>query len=157
MVTAAPPPRILIVDDEEAMREVLAQRLGGWGWETATAQDAADAREQMRLFEPSFVLSDVMLPDGSGLDVLRMVKAQRPECPVVLMTAHGTVDLAVDGMKGGAQDFLTKPIDYGRLQSILEQAAAGADPRAVDAGTAASWTERADGRGASAARRCGRH
>ncbi|MDX1383373.1 MAG: sigma-54 dependent transcriptional regulator, partial [Thermoanaerobaculia bacterium] len=116
---SAAPLRVLVVDDEEAMREVLAQRLGGWGFAVRTAESVAEARDELRAAAPDCVVSDVMLPDGSGLDVLRSVKKARGECPVVLITAHGTVDLAVDGMKAGAADFLTKPLDYERLRGVI--------------------------------------
>lgn len=112
-------PRILIVDDEPAMREVLSARLEAMGYEVVVAATGAEARERAALDAPDLVLSDVVLPDVSGLELLLGFKADDPDRPVVLMTAHGAIDMAVEAMKAGAQDFLTKPIDYRNLALVL--------------------------------------
>ncbi len=110
---------VLVVDDEEAMREVLRSRLEAWGYRVGLAAAAAEAERLARESEPAAVVSDVVLPDASGLELLERLRADQPDRPVVLITAHGTVDLAVEAMKRGAQDFLTKPLDYDKLKSIL--------------------------------------
>jgi DNA-binding NtrC family response regulator len=115
--------RILVVDDEEAMRAVLSTRLGAWGFEVALAESGEQALERVLDLDPDLVLSDVVLPGLSGIDLLRLFRAGDPDRPVVLMTAHGTVDNAVEAMKGGAVDFMTKPLDYERLREVLDRAA----------------------------------
>lgn len=114
--------RILVVDDEEAMREVLRERLRAWGFAVRATDDCESALTGLEAFDPQLIITDVMLPDGSGVDLLQSLQAQRPDLPVVLITAHGSVDLAVEAMKHGAKDFLTKPIDYDHLRSILQAA-----------------------------------
>lgn len=116
--------KVLVIDDEEAIRTVLESRLNAWGLEVYTADDLATAEAAIEEFQPEVLVSDVMLPDGSGVDLLRSLRRKKVEVPVVLITAHGTVDLAVDAMKLGALDFLTKPIDYERLVRSLEAAQA---------------------------------
>jgi DNA-binding NtrC family response regulator len=111
--------RILVVDDEEAMREVLEMRLQDWGFEVRLAADAPEAKELAHSWDPDMVISDVIMPGMSGLDLLRTLKADRPVRPVILVTAQGSIDLAVEAMKLGAQDFVTKPLDYAKLIAIL--------------------------------------
>lgn len=111
---------VLVVDDDETMREVLTVRLEDWGYEVSTAADASEARVAIERSRPSVVLADIVLPGLSGLDLLRHLKADDPERPVILMTGHGTVDLAVEAMKDGAEDFLTKPIETEKLQAALK-------------------------------------
>jgi DNA-binding NtrC family response regulator len=116
-------PKILIVDDEEAMLEVLRIRLEQWGYEVNLAHTGVEAQDLVGNFQPDIVLSDVVMPELSGLDLLKIFKKDAPDRPVVLMTAHGTVEMAVGAMKKGANDFLTKPLNYSKLKSILEAVA----------------------------------
>ncbi len=113
------PRRVLVVDDEPAMREVLGARLESMGYEVILAETGAEAIERAAVAAPDLVLTDVVLPDVSGIDLLRGLKADDPDRPVILMTAHGAIRLAVEAMKAGAQDFLIKPIDYGNLGMVL--------------------------------------
>lgn len=112
--------RILVVDDEEAMREVLRDRLQAWGFAVRVTGDCESAATGLEAFDPQLVISDVMLPDGSGVDLLGRLRELRPDLPVILMTSYASVDLAVDAMKLGARDFLTKPLDYEHLRSVLQ-------------------------------------
>jgi len=112
-------PTVLVVDDEDAMREVLALRLRPWGFAVAAAASGSEARALAESLAPVAVISDVVLPDVSGLELLRWLKAGDPRRPVILITAYGTIDAAVEAMKHGAQDFLTKPLDYARLRTLL--------------------------------------
>jgi DNA-binding NtrC family response regulator len=112
--------KILVVDDEETMREVFEMRLQGWGFDVRTAGDGHAAAELAQSYDPDIVISDVVMPELSGLDLLRSLKADRPNRPVVLMTAQGSIDLAVEAMKQGARDFVTKPLDYAKLRAILQ-------------------------------------
>jgi DNA-binding NtrC family response regulator len=114
---------VLVVDDEPALREVLSQRLQGWGFRVTTAADAIEADAALGLARPDLVLSDVVLPGLSGLDLLRRFKRHDPDLSVILMTAHANVDSAVEAMKEGATDFLTKPIDTETLRALLEAVA----------------------------------
>jgi len=120
--SSKPAKKILVIDDEEAMREVLQVRLAGWGYEVAVAADGAEARDLLARFEPDLVLSDVVLPDTEGTDLLRVFLAEDPDLPVILITAHGSVEKAVEAMKNGARDFLTKPLDYQNLRAVVEEA-----------------------------------
>ncbi len=114
--------KILVVDDEEAMREVLEMRLQEWGFDVRLAADGTVAQELALSYDPDIIISDVVMPDVSGLDLLRSLKAVRVDRPVVLVTAQGSIDLAVEAMKEGAQDFVTKPLDYNKLRAILQVA-----------------------------------
>ena len=118
------PLRVLVVDDEPAVREVLAVRIQGWGYAVRTAADMPETERQLREFVPDVVISDVVLGDTSGLDLLKRLKAGDPRRPVILITAHGSIDVAVEAMKGGAEDFLTKPLDYTKLHALLASMAA---------------------------------
>lgn len=102
-------------------------RLADWGYDVCVAADGAEAGRLIKDKErqPDIVISDVVLPDMTGLDLLSHLTVGDLTKPVIMMTAYGTVELAVDAMKQGAQDFLTKPLDYSKLKAVLE--AAGRD------------------------------
>jgi DNA-binding NtrC family response regulator len=116
--------RVMVVDDEAAMREVLEARLTRWGYEVQTADCAKAAAEVVARFDPDVVVSDLILPDATGLDVLEAVRAVGRPRTVLLITAYGTIDTAVKAIKAGATDFLTKPLDYPALRAKLEAAEA---------------------------------
>ncbi|HSL18176.1 MAG TPA: sigma-54 dependent transcriptional regulator [Methylomirabilota bacterium] len=115
--------RILVVDDEAAVREVLTQRLASWGHEVTAARDAEEAAGRAAAEAPDLVIADVVLPGLSGVELLERLKAGDPARPVVLITAHGSIDDAVAAMKRGADDFLTKPVDPELLRSMVESMA----------------------------------
>ena len=110
---------ILLVDDEESQRTVLAGFLRKRGFDVAAAAGAQEALRLAASRTIDLVLTDLRMPTGSGLDVLEGVHAINPEVPVIVMTAFGTVGSAVDAMKRGAADYLTKPIDWRRLSTVL--------------------------------------
>jgi len=116
--------RILIVDDEAAMREVLEMRLQEWGFEAFLAEDGEAGQKKAESCDPDIVISDIIMPEYSGMDLLRILRAGKPSRPIILMTAQASIDLAVEAMKLGALDFVTKPIDYSKLRAILEAAEA---------------------------------
>jgi len=91
-----------------------------WGYDVRLASDGAEARDTVESYDPDIVISDVVMPQLSGLDLLRCLKAGNPNRPVILITAHASIDLAVESMKQGAQDFITKPMDYPKLRAILK-------------------------------------
>jgi DNA-binding NtrC family response regulator len=114
--------KILVVDDEIAMREVLEMWLQEWGYEVFLAEDGLKGKEMAESVDPDIVISDIVMPQVSGMDLLRLLKSGNSERPIIMMTAQAGIDLAVDAMKQGAQDFVTKPIDYSKLKLILEAA-----------------------------------
>jgi DNA-binding NtrC family response regulator len=111
--------RILVVDDEPAMREVLEMRLSEWGYEVIVAATGAEARALAERERPDAVISDVVLPELSGLELLQSLTSGDQGRPVILVTAYGTIDEAVEAMKLGAYDFLTKPLEYAKLHATL--------------------------------------
>ena len=114
--------KVLIVDDEPAIREALEMILQEWGYDVRLASDGAEAKDLVESYDPEIVISDVVMPQLPGPDLLRCLKAGNPSRPVILVTAHASVDLAVESMKQGAQDFITKPMDYPNLRAILKAA-----------------------------------
>ena len=111
--------QLLVVDDDEAMRTVLRKRLSAAGHSVVTAADGGEAVRLAQETTPGAIVSDVMLPDTSGVELLAAFRKVVPDAPVILITAHATVDLAVEAMKEGAHDFLAKPIDFERLEDLL--------------------------------------
>jgi DNA-binding NtrC family response regulator len=111
--------KVLVIDDEAAMREVLEMRLKQWGFEVVVAKNAAEALAKADTESPDAVISDLVLPDISGLDLVERLQGGPEHRPVIMITAHGAVDTAVEAMKVGAMDFLTKPIDYDKLKVTL--------------------------------------
>jgi DNA-binding NtrC family response regulator len=112
--------KILVVDDEAAMREVLDMRLQEWGFDVCLAEDGIEGREKAESYDPDIVISDVIMPQISGMELLLALKASDPNRPIILVTAQASIDMAVDAMKQGATDYITKPIDYTKLKKILE-------------------------------------
>src|SRR5690606_32077881 len=121
---------VLIVDDEPALRDVITARLEHSGYECRAVGSVGEAESSLEEFDPDLVLSDVVMPGASGLELLRRLKSgARRRLPVVLMTAHGTIDTAVEAMKEGAEDFLTKPLDDAKLTALLESLVADMERR----------------------------
>jgi two-component system response regulator HydG len=138
--------KVLIVDDEPAIREVLEMILQEWGYDVRLASDGAEAKEMVETYDPDIVISDVVMPQLSGLDLLRCLKAGNPNRPVILITAHASIDLAVESMKQGAQDFVTKPMDYPKLRAILKASESDIEMRQTSR-TLTSELERGSGFG----------
>ncbi|MGH9786714.1 MAG: sigma-54-dependent transcriptional regulator [Terriglobia bacterium] len=116
------PLTVLIVDDEPAMRLVLEARLRSWGYAALLAPDAEEAERLVQSSDPDIVLTDVVMPGKSGLELLPVLKAGNRGRPVILLTAQGTIDMAVEAIKQGAHDFLTKPLDHAKLRAVLDAA-----------------------------------
>ena len=115
--------KILVVDDDAGIRESLEVLLTNWGFEVIQAPDAMVATSLVEKHDPDIVITDVVMPEISGLELLRTLKAGNPHRPILLFTAQGSIDMAVEAMKQGARDFLTKPItDLPKLRSLLEDA-----------------------------------
>jgi DNA-binding NtrC family response regulator len=128
-----PEGRILVVDDEEDVRLPLRIYLRGKGFEVFEANGVAAAQECARKHPLDAAIVDFSLPDGDGLDVLRALKAHDASLPVVLLTGHGTIDLAVTAIKEGAEQFLTKPVELPALQIVVERALENRRMRRVSA------------------------
>ncbi len=113
-------PEILIVDDEQVHRYMLCAMLEEWGWSCQEADDGMTAVTAVRQGPFDAVLMDVRMTNMNGMEALREIHALNPAIPVVIMTAYSSVDSAVEAIKQGAQDYLTKPLDFDRLREILE-------------------------------------
>jgi two-component system OmpR family response regulator len=124
------PVRVLVVDDESTLSELLAMALRYEGWDVRTAADGAHAVTAARQFRPDVVLLDVMLPDLDGLTVLRRIRADDHDVPVVFLTAKDAVDDRVAGLTVGADDYVTKPFSLeevvARLRALLRRSGATA-------------------------------
>jgi two-component system, NtrC family, response regulator AtoC len=115
-------PRILVVDDEPSIRTVLKAHLSREGHDVSTASDGAEAVSALTGAPFDLVISDLKMPGMSGLELLAWCTREQPGLPVVLITAHGTVDTAVEALKLGAQDFITKPFDLDELKQSVDKA-----------------------------------
>jgi len=113
---------VLIVDDDPTARRLIEVRLKALGCETATASDGQQALERIQSDPPSLVLLDLQMPRMSGLEVLQALHQAGIDIPVIVITAHGSVEAAVDAMKAGAYDFLPKPFDPKHLEIVVRKA-----------------------------------
>ncbi|MCL5742363.1 MAG: sigma-54 dependent transcriptional regulator [Acidobacteria bacterium] len=113
---------ILVVDDDRSLRRVTQMQLEDAGYEVFTAGDAGTALELMDSHVPSVVITDMKMPGTSGIELLRELRSRYPETTVILITAFGTVQTAVEAMRAGAYDYITKPIDYDELLIVLQRA-----------------------------------
>ena len=114
---------LLIVDDEASLRDFLSIVFEEEGWGVETAGSLAEARIALAKHEPDIILCDLMLPDGSGIDLVREVKAATPSVTVVMITAHTSTKSAVEALKAGAFDYIAKPFDIDELKIIVRNAA----------------------------------
>jgi DNA-binding NtrC family response regulator len=115
-------PDILLVEDKDSLRRVLCLTLENAGYTVTEAVDARAAALEISRVPHRVVLTDLRMPHGSGLDVLRAARAADPDVPVIVMTAYGSIDEAVQAMKDGAHDFLQKPVDSNHLLLLVERA-----------------------------------
>ena len=134
--------KILIVDDEKPTRDVMARALGG-SYECLTAPDAEQALAVIEATDDlALLISDVRMPGESGVELVKKAKKIRPSLACMLLTAYGTVDLAVEAMKDGADDFLTKPItDLNQLEQRVAKAIKAATPTQESAAPAQKLTD----------------
>jgi two-component system response regulator FlrC len=113
--------QILVVDDEGSMRLALSEALKRGGYGVETAVDGFDALQKFRRERFHMVITDVKMPKMSGLEVLKEIKRLSPHTPVVMVTAYGTIQNAVDAMKEGASDYILKPFSYEDLESAIRR------------------------------------
>ena len=118
--------RVLVVDDEATLSELLSMALRYEGWEVRTAADGGSAVRTAREFRPDAVVLDVMLPDFDGLEVLRRMRAETPDVPVLFLTARDAVEDRIAGLTAGGDDYVTKPFSLeevvARLRGLLRRA-----------------------------------
>ncbi|MCK5903106.1 MAG: sigma-54-dependent Fis family transcriptional regulator [Cocleimonas sp.] len=117
-----PQQRVLIIDDEPDIRELLEITLLRMGLDTITAGTVQDALLNIQEFKPDLCLTDMKLPDGSGFDIVRYIQRECPHVPVAVITAFGSMEAAVEALKAGAYDFVSKPVDLTKLRDLVQTA-----------------------------------
>lgn len=149
-------PRVLVVDDEADLRELLELTLIGMGLDVDCAADLGQARRQLQTHRYALCLTDMRLPDGDGMDLVTEIVSAHPNTPVAMITAYGSTETAVSALKRGAFDYVTKPLALDALRALVRSAlhlgnmttqassaavAAGVPAPAAAAGAAASIPE----------------
>ncbi|QVQ50756.1 response regulator transcription factor [Spiractinospora alimapuensis] len=133
-MTTAKTPRVLVVDDEEYLADLVATALRYEGFVTSTAGTAADAVAEHQRFRPDLIVLDVMLPDGSGVDLCRRLRAGGRDVPVVFLTARDSAADRISGFTAGGDDYVPKPFSLeelvARVRAVLRRAGTPA-PRSV--------------------------
>jgi two-component system response regulator PilR (NtrC family) len=117
-------PRVLIVDDEADIRELLDMTLARMGLECDSAASVAEARQLLREKSYQLCLTDMRMPDGDGLELVREIEAHYPTLPVAVITAYGSMENAVQALKAGAFDYLAKPVSLAQLRTLVKTALA---------------------------------
>src|SRR5919112_6294573 len=113
--------RVLVVEDEPATRLGLTELVRTWGFTADAAADGEEALRQITAFRPSIIISDLVMPRMGGLELLRALKEEGGDLTIVILTAQGTVETAVEAIKEGAYDYLTKPVEPPRLKNLLDK------------------------------------
>lgn len=135
-------PDILLVEDKESLRRVLRLTLENAGYTVNEAADARQAINEISIKPHRLVLTDLRMPNGSGLDVLRAARTADQDLPVIVMTAFGSIDEAVQAMKDGAHDFLQKPVDSNHLLLLVDRALEQARLRTENVLLREEWSRR---------------
>ena len=133
---------ILLVEDKDSLRRVLRLTLENAGYSVSEAADATSALNEISTARHRLVLTDLRMPNGSGLDVLRAARSADADVPVVVMTAFGSIDEAVQAMKDGAHDFLQKPVDSNHLLLLVGRALEQARLRTENVLLREEWSRR---------------
>ena len=123
----------LIVDDEADIRELLEITLSRMGVKCCAAADLAEARQWLKEKTFDFCITDMRLPDGNGIDLVRLVQSEYSRLPIAVITAHGNAQAAVESLKAGAFDFVSKPVDLKVLRKLVETALQMGDDAAAEA------------------------
>jgi two-component system response regulator PilR (NtrC family) len=113
---------VLIIDDEPDIRELLEITLLRMGLDTITAGNVQEALDKIEEYHPNLCLTDMKLPDGNGIDIVRYLQKKYPHIPVAVITAFGSMDTAVEALKAGAYDFVSKPVDLPKLRELIQTA-----------------------------------
>lgn len=114
--------RILVVEDDENLRMIISDRLTNMGYRISQASSLKEAVDELNRESCQLTLLDIFLPDQSGLEGLRQIRAHFRSMPVIVMTAHGTIDMAVEAMREGAYEFVQKPLDFKHLEVLVQRA-----------------------------------
>ena len=114
--------RVLVVDDEEALRYLLSTELAAEGYEVETAGDGDEAIEAIRQKDYDIVLLDIKMPRVDGFEVLKFIKQNKPEIKVIMLTAYADVKNAIEALKLGASDFVSKPYDLEDILTSINRA-----------------------------------
>ncbi|PID47142.1 MAG: sigma-54-dependent Fis family transcriptional regulator [Proteobacteria bacterium] len=114
--------KVLVIDDEPDIRELLEITLLRMGLDTATAGSVKEALLTIQSFQPDLCLTDMKLPDGTGLDIVRYIQREYAHIPVAVITAFGSMESAVEALKAGAYDFVSKPVDLSKLRDLVQTA-----------------------------------
>jgi two-component system response regulator PilR (NtrC family) len=114
--------KILVIDDEPDIRQLLSITLSRMGLSSYCVENLSRAKAALKEHEFSLCLSDLKLPDGSGLEFVKQVQESHPKLPVIVITAHGSMDIAITAMKYGAFDFINKPVDLHYLRTLINSA-----------------------------------
>lgn len=114
--------KALIIDDEPDIRELLEITLGRMQIDTQTAANVNQAKQLLAQNNYDLCLTDMRLPDGNGLEIVDFIQQHRPQLPVAVITAHGSIDTAIESMKAGAFDFISKPVDLATLRKLVNTA-----------------------------------
>src|SRR5687767_3346995 len=133
---------ILLVEDKDSLRRVLRLTLENAGYSVTEAVDASSALNEIATTRHRLILTDLRMPHGSGLDVLRAARSADAEVPVIVMTAFGSIDEAVQAMKDGAHDCLQKPVDSNHLLLLVERALEQARLRTENVLLREEWSRR---------------
>ena len=115
--------RVLVVDDEQLILKIISDILTKEGYDVLVANNCEKAAELLKTTQFDVVLSDIKMPIKSGIDLLEEIKNKDPNIPVILMTGFASLETAVEAVQNGAFDYLIKPLDYGKLKSVIEHAA----------------------------------
>jgi DNA-binding NtrC family response regulator len=113
------PPSLLVVDDEQGILDVVSRFARRAGFDVVACSGGQEAIAQLQTTHADVAMVDLRMPDIGGLDVIRAIRELDPRCQAVLMTGYATVDTAVEAIKLGAMDYLSKPLDFGRLEQLL--------------------------------------
>ena len=119
---------ILVVDDDLSLRRVMKLELEEAGHPVMLAASAEEALHSIAERRPRLVITDLRMPGAGGLDLLRTLREQHDDITVIIITAFGAVESAVEAMKAGAYDYLTKPIDYEALSLVIRRAPRAPEP-----------------------------
>ena len=132
------PIRVLAVDDESSLTELLSMAMRYEGWQVTTAASGNEAVKAAREIRPDAIVLDMMLPDFDGLEVMRRIRSEDPDVPVIFLTAKDAVEDRISGLTAGGDDYVTKPFSLeeviARLRALLRRSGAGAGQERLAAG-----------------------
>ena len=120
MTAAAARPRLIVIDDDPAVLPLIERFARSCRFDVRAYLSAREALAALPDLHPDAALVDLQMPELGGIDVLKAIGAAEPDCQVILMTGHATVDTAIEAVKAGALDYLSKPLDFDRLEALLD-------------------------------------